>query len=317
MQTRLAGFQLDQIQKGVAFMHSHRPFDTPLPSKNWLNELKRNPLSYQVLNSKTFINKKIKLADWTCFLHHDHYLSKHELMRVVKQQRRHTPRTRISTASMEWTVHIDSHAYERWTERISPCPSLSLLRIRLQQLLHLGRITLSPKGWGFIDQDILFGYKIIDDKLIIQTFLGRVSLVPALNNYKAVRRFISTQHDRLDLTIAPHVLNQQHPPLIPKERVQFSGNRNRYVLEEYAFTLPNGRLSTIFLLETIKEYNSSFQLIDPTNPHGPKLFRSVLYFLLEQGYQEFVLEHVLYHKQEAFLTAFNKRLAEGELKHIV
>ncbi|MFC7440370.1 hypothetical protein [Laceyella putida] len=236
----------------------------------------------------------------------------------MKRQRRHTHHHRVPVASTKLTVHIDTHAYERWIERISPCPHLQLLRVKLQQLLCLGRISLSPKGWGFIDQDILFGYKIIGNKLIIQTFLGRVSLVPALGNYKAVRRFISTQHDRLDLTISPHILKQQHLPLIPKERILFSGNRNRYVLEEYAFTLPNGRQSTLFLLETTKEYDeTSIQLIDPTQPHRPKIYRSVLYLLFEQGYHEFVLEHVLHHKQDKFMAALNKRMDEGELKHIV
>lgn len=298
-------------------MHSHRPSNTPLPSKNWINDLKRNPLSYHVLNSKTFINKKIKITNSLCYRYYDHYLTKHDLMREIKKQRRQPHHNRLPAVSTALTVYIDTHAYMRWIERISPCPHLQLLRIKLQQLLSLGRISLSPKGWGFIDHDILFGYKLVGQKLIFQTFLGRVSLVPALGNYKAVRRFISTQHDRLDLTISKHILKRQCLPLIPKERIQFSGNRNHYGLEEYAFTLPNGRQNTLFLLETNKEYETAIQLIDPAQPYGSKLYRSVLALLFQMGYQEFVLEHVLYHKQDKFLKELNKRMEEEELKHII
>jgi hypothetical protein len=164
----------------------------------------------------------------------------------------------------------------------------------------------------------LFGYKLNGQTLIIQTFIGRISLIPALANYKAVLRFNSIQNDRLDLAIPPLVLKQQQLPLIPREVVKFSGSRNHYQLEEYLYTNPDGSVAAIFALQILQGNQISYRLIDPVEPPNLKLFRSVLYLLLLKGYQDYVLQHIVIHKADKLQKLLQKRdTLPTQLKNIV
>jgi hypothetical protein len=290
----------------------------PSSSPNWLlHRLKQHPRFRQILYNKAFVNKEIRVTEWTCCRHFDFQLDKETLIpQISKQKIRH--KRLLPHFPKNVRIILDLHAFHRWNERISPCPDIQLLSSRIIQLLHLGRVQLSPKGWGLIDQDILFGYKISDQCLIIQTFIGRISLIPALANYKAVLRFNASQNDRLNLYIPSKLLKRQHLPLLPREVVKFAGTRNRYQLEEYRYSREDGSLASLFALTTIQGAQDSFILIDPLQSPQQKLYRSVLYLLLLKGYQDFVLEHILLYKADKLQKLLSKWDAPpAQLKKII
>jgi hypothetical protein len=294
-------------------MYAHQPLSPHLS----FQELKQLPKIQQILYNKAFVNKQVEFIKWICCRHFDSHFDKKDVRRLILEQKRglHKP---LHPAPKGISIQLDTHAFQRWNERISPCQNLNALRTRMIQLLHLERIHLSPKGWGWIDRDILFGYKLNGQTLIIQTFIGRISLIPALANYKAVLRFNSIQNDRLDLAIPPLVLKQQQLPLIPREVVKFSGSRNHYQLEEYLYTNPDGSVAAIFALQILQGNQISYRLIDPVEPPNLKLFRSVLYLLLLKGYQDYVLQHIVIHKADKLQKLLQKRdTLPTQLKNIV
>ncbi|MBH8597748.1 hypothetical protein [Thermoactinomyces sp. CICC 10523] len=277
-----------------------------------LHRLKQHPRFHQILYNKAFVNKEIQVTEWTCCRHFDDQLDKETLIRQISRQKARSGRI-PGQLPKDLQIVLDFHAFRRWNERISPCTDIHLLRSRMIQLLHLGRVQLSPKGWGLIDQDILFGYKISDRSLIIQTFIGRISLIPALANYKAVLRFNASQNDRLNLYIPANLLKHQHLPLLPREVVKFAGTRNQYQLEEYRYRRKDSSLGSIFALTVNQGTQVSLILIDPLQPPKQKLYRSVLYLLLLKGYQDFVLEHILIYKAAKLQKLLAKQDAPSSL----
>jgi len=199
---------------------------------------------------------------------------------------------------------LEPHAIQRWNERICTVVPPQQLLTLIRQVYFLGRIHISKAGWGVIDNEILFGYRLKGNRLIIQTFLGRISLIPHLANYPSVLRFNQLHKDRINLHIPSHVLHKQKPPPIPKEVIHFSGQNYHYKMEEYTY-YDEGNTQNYLYYISIREKAAispfsirHFRIIDISNPFVSALTRKALYVLFKKGHIDFILKHILFNKPD-------------------
>ncbi|WP_078543666.1 hypothetical protein [Litchfieldia alkalitelluris] len=206
------------------------------------------------------------------------------------------------------SIRLSEHAAARWNERVGPCVTEAKLVGILNSLLQVpGSIRLVNHEEGRIDDDIVFTYFIEEGQMVITTFYGRISLRPALNNLNLLKRFNHNEHDSYNLGVSVETLNEQLLPLFPKEIIKYKGSKNVYLIEKYTNTENKSclffyKVSTGHVTETIK--------IDPTKPERALLTRRTLYILFRLGYEDFVLEHLMFHKPEAVQEVRSKALLE-------
>ncbi|SFI85282.1 hypothetical protein [Thermoflavimicrobium dichotomicum] len=275
----------------------------------WIQLLQSHPLPNSLLRKK-FLAKP-KVTNYYTFIKTDCYYSKHELLRQIRtlNKARQTIRKGISTLPLGYNIHLEHHAVKRWNERVCTPVLPEQLQVLLQQIYYMGRIKISRDGWGFIDQDILFGYRWKKNTLIIQTFLGRTSLVPHLANYPSLIRFNQQQKDRINLRIPTHILHKQKPPLIPREILCFQGNFHNYTMEEYVYRGKRQLESFLYYVSIEPKEKSgksqTYRIIDINDPFIPMLTRKILYILYQKGHHDFISKHVIFNKPEKVARLLN------------
>ncbi|RAL26949.1 hypothetical protein [Thermoflavimicrobium daqui] len=265
--------------------------------------IKNHPLQNSLL--KKFLTKP-KITNYYSFIKVNNlFYSKTELIEQIRllNRAKRFDYLDLSPLPMGYQIQFEYHAIKRWNERISTPILPQQLQLLLQQIYFMGRIKISKDGWGFIDQDILLGYRCKKDTFIIQTFLGRTSLVPHLANYPSLLRFNQIQKDRINLRIPTRILHRQKLPLIPREILCFQGDYQKYQLEEYTYHNNHQTNGTLYLI-TIKPLKKDFQtppirkIIDIDNPYIPMLTRKILYILYKKGHKDFISRHVIFNKPE-------------------
>jgi hypothetical protein len=191
-------------------------------------------------------------------------------------------------------IIVSPHCVKRWNERVGPKLTKEELISLFNQLLQIPyRITTLSKEIAVIDDDIVFIYKIEEDKMIVLTIYGRLSLKPSLQNLERLKTFNYHHYDRLNLSIPEEVLEKQIVPPIPEEVYLFSGRRTFYRIEK--FNCVDGEL---YYLTTFSNGRQNLREINLLNPKQPKLNKKVLYVLYSLGYKEFVYKHIQYHNPE-------------------
>lgn len=105
-------------------------------------------------------------------------------------------------------IVLTDHAENRWNERVGPYARKSQLNRMLTNLHNLGRIRYY-EDFGVVDNEIVFHFSIEHKRnkvAIVQTFLGRISLKPLLEDVKNIRnRYVY-------LFVEPEILQEQRIP---------------------------------------------------------------------------------------------------------
>lgn len=113
-------------------------------------------------------------------------------------------------------IVLTDHAEDRWNERIGPYARKAQLNRLLTDLHNLGRIRYY-QDFGVIDNEIVFHFSIEHKRnkvAIIQTFLGRISLKPLLEDVENIRnRYVY-------LYVEPEILQKQKLPQLSSIEMQ-------------------------------------------------------------------------------------------------
>ncbi|WP_282172835.1 hypothetical protein [Cytobacillus firmus] len=233
----------------------------------------------------------------TTKINHFSFLGAGEYRKAAIKQITHNRQNRLIHPQVN-SIVLSDHAAERWNERVGPCLSEDKLITVLNQLLLLpGAISITSKGEGRINNDIIFTYVISDDTLIITTFYGRISLHPPLNNLERLKKYNQAENDRYCFKLSQELLDLQTLPLLPKEVYQYEGSKNSYYIEKYECE----GIAYCLLYEISSGRVDSIMLIDPEYPQGRQLPGKVLRILRKMGFSEFVHEHQKFHRPDLFI----------------
>src|SRR5690606_7187346 len=82
-----------------------------------------------------------------------------------------------------------------------------------------------------LDKDIVAIFSVENDVLVIQTYLGRLSLKPQLQSVAELYDFIVTERDNTDLNVPTEVLQLQHLPYGPFQSMQVANSLMYYQME--------------------------------------------------------------------------------------
>ena len=115
-------------------------------------------------------------------------------------------------------IVLTNHAFLRWCQRIAPKADRYFLNTLFLDLLRLKRIRFIDEDTAIIDEDIIFNF-LYDSKdkdiLVVQTFIGRVSLKTLIMNKEYV------QNRYVFLNVEKNIIAKQKIPSITKyERLQ-------------------------------------------------------------------------------------------------
>lgn len=191
-------------------------------------------------------------------------------------------------------IVVNPHCIQRWNERVGPRLEEEELELMFNQLLKIPyRITTLSKEIAIIDDDIVFIYKLEEDKMIILTIYGRLSLKPSLQNLDRLKTFNYHHYDRLNLSIPERVLEEQIVPPTPEELYVFKGSRTFYRFEKFRCVDED-----IYYLTTFLNGQQHLRKIDFSQPTQPRLNKKVLYILYSLGYKDFVYQHIKHHNPE-------------------
>lgn len=142
-------------------------------------------------------------------------------------------------------VYVDPHAWERWNERVGP----SIKKNELIELIRTiffdfpERISIESESSDLasIDNDIIFGFKIKNNSIKINTFYGRKSVNNLLNDIDSLRIFNKNQNDKIKLDIDKDTLNKMRKPLLPSKFIQFSlfkkDKQKRIIVKSFVFNI--------------------------------------------------------------------------------
>lgn len=210
------------------------------------------------------------------------------------------------------SVIIDHHTLKRWNERVGPIMERNELENLLNDLIRIPyRITTLTDDIAVIDDEIVFIYKFVDDKLVILTIYGRISLKPSLQGLSELKRFNYQQCDRLNLSLPNDVLEQQFAPPVPDDVYFFKGTHTTYRLEHYKSR--GDRNELIFLTTFSADGSQRMREIKLDAPKQSKLNSKVLYVLYCLGYHDFVYQHMKFHNP-AKIERLEQKHKEKELK---
>ena len=201
-------------------------------------------------------------------------------------------------------VVIDEHCLCRWNERVGPVLSIKQLDTLFSQRLSIPyRITTLSREIAVIDDDILFIYRIIENKLIVITIYGRISLNPSLQDLKRLKSFNYRMYDRLKLEISEQLLSSQIAPYLPNKMYFINGTNHLYRIEQ--FSSIEGEI--VFL----KIFSNGIQngtFLDLENPKQAPIKRKVLYIIKQLGYTDFVVEHVAHHSPDKISDSLDSNI---------
>ncbi len=132
-------------------------------------------------------------------------------------------------------VVISDHAHEQWNERVGPYIKdiRQLEEIFTNYLRELDRLSLTRHDCLVFDEEIVGGVAIASkNRLVVESFFGRISLNPILADHDLLTRFMKKQIDNhgkrnsklvrniksegINLNLSKNVLNMQRLPKFPK-----------------------------------------------------------------------------------------------------
>lgn len=108
------------------------------------------------------------------------------------------------------------------------------------------RVIIIGRNTGIIDNEIVFTFEVENSSMIVTTFYGRISILPALQSITNLHKLDDYPHQLLDLYLPEHVLRHQKLPILPMNSMMFSGSRFSYKLEEFLFDQNTQRLISGF-----------------------------------------------------------------------
>ncbi|MFJ7982258.1 hypothetical protein ACIQ1D_18530 [Lysinibacillus xylanilyticus] len=125
-------------------------------------------------------------------------------------------------------VKVDSHAFERWNQRVGPITTDEILTniFRVAILINPNRVRVLDRGLAILDEEVVFSFEFEDSILKVTTFFGRISLKPLLLNVDTLRRYNQRYSEEVDLSIDSEVINQQGLPIVPSSVIEFVDSNN-------------------------------------------------------------------------------------------
>lgn len=129
-------------------------------------------------------------------------------------------------------VEVDSHAYERWPQRVGPIVTEDALKniFRLAVLIQTNRVRVLDRDLAILDDEYVFAFKFEDSIFTITTFFGRISLKPFLSNVDTLRKYNSHFNEEINLVVEKDTLNQQSLPFAPTSVIEFDDSKNTHIL---------------------------------------------------------------------------------------
>jgi hypothetical protein len=128
---------------------------------------------------------------------------------------------------------VKQHAVDAWNDRVYPHVDRDQLQMIISTLATMpNRIRFAAnrrRQLCLLDNEILFGYHDLGDRMVITTFYGRLSMHPML-------RFVASTEapaPRVDLHITPEEGSHLTLPIIPAEVCTFSFCGNPAMIEVY------------------------------------------------------------------------------------
>ncbi|PJO43384.1 hypothetical protein [Lysinibacillus xylanilyticus] len=125
-------------------------------------------------------------------------------------------------------VEVDSHAFERWNQRVGPITTDEILTniFRVAILINPNRVRVLDRGLAILDKEVVFSFEFEDSILKVTTFFGRISLKPLLLNVDTLRKYNQHYSEEVDLSIDSEVINQQGLPIVPSSVIEFVDSNN-------------------------------------------------------------------------------------------
>ncbi len=208
------------------------------------------------------------------------------------------------------SVVINFHNVIRWNERVGPAINGEELENLFNDLIKIPyRITTLSDDIAVIDDEVVFIYKFINDKLVIPTIYGRISLKPSLQGLSELKRFNYQQYDKLNLSLPKDILEKQYAPPVPDVAYYFKGSHTTYRLETYKVC--EKKIEKIFLTTYSFEGNQRMRELMLDVPEQAKINTKVLYILNCLGYHDLVYEHIKYHNPSK-IERFEQKKSEQE-----
>lgn len=115
-------------------------------------------------------------------------------------------------------IAFSNHAVERWNQRVGPRANKYSLNALLLDLLRLKRIRFIDHDMAIIDNEIVFYYTYNGtdtSTIVIQTFIGRISLKPLITN----KEYVQNRYVFLDVA-ASVIVKQKFPEITKYQRMQ-------------------------------------------------------------------------------------------------
>ncbi|MFS0876851.1 hypothetical protein [Solibacillus isronensis] len=138
-------------------------------------------------------------------------------------------------------VKTSHHAFGRWNERIGPFATYDQLANLIKyicmyepsrvEMYNAKQLNGTKFQYFILDKDIVAIFTIENDVLVIQTYLGRLSLKPQLQSVAELYDFIVTERDNTDLNVPTEVLQLQHLPYGPFQSMQVADSLMYYQME--------------------------------------------------------------------------------------
>ncbi len=278
----------------------------------WMEWVKEDPVLEQVIHQDPFVAKPRTLQ---CFSFFPRPRFNHSREAILTGKPLHSKGKAASCGSRlspeQWEFFVDcgpgNHLLQRWNERVGPVLEGEELDKLLYHLFQQGRMEVNPKGWGWIDQEVVFGWKAEEKRFIIQTFLGRISLKPALRYYNELLHFHRKQSDFLNLDVSSETIRRQFPPALPESVAYFTGNLTDYRLESYRYQKEDGQTGVLYHLWQKGPKGVETLWIDPERAGEQRLNKKVLHLLLCYGHRDFLLRYLILHRPEKLMNKYWKR----------
>ena len=151
-------------------------------------------------------------------------------------------------------VVVDSHAYERWNQRVGPItPSEILTNIfKVAVLINPNRIHVLDRELAILDNDIVFSFEFENSILKVTTFFGRISLKPLLSNVDILRRYNVHYNEEVDLHIDNCVIDKQVLPITPTSVIEYIDSENISHIFYYIKSKDSGNQNRNFFYHLIR-----------------------------------------------------------------
>jgi hypothetical protein len=131
-------------------------------------------------------------------------------------------------------IEVSEHAYSRWNKRVGPVTEKVVVEQVIDILLETFRVEWGENGIGYLDDEIVFTFDYLDEStVVIKNFYGRISAMPALQDFEELREYNQTENEKVDLSLSDEELKKQRFPILPVAIEQHIKKRFKHQIEYF------------------------------------------------------------------------------------